>query len=878
MGAVYRATDTKLNRDVAIKVLPESFAADRDRMARFEREAQVLASLNHPNIAQIYGIEQGAIVMELVEGDDLKGPLPIDTAIDHARQIAAGLEAAHEKGIVHRDLKPANIKVTPAGVVKLLDFGLAKATENAAFASSAASPTISPTLSLAMTQTGMILGTAAYMSPEQARGKPVDQRADIWAFGVVLFEMLAGSAVFGGETVTDTIASVVKQEPDWKALPPETPPHLRKLLERCLRKDPKRRMQSIGDVRLLMEEPDEVPASAAAAPAAVRRVAPWWSYATMAICLVLAFLLWRATRPVEQTMQRFTADMGPDSTANTRQTMAISPDGTRIVFPIQRSGGQVMLATRLMDQSKATVLSGTEGAAIPFFSPDGQWIGFSAGGSLKKVSVLGGAPVVLCAATNFRGASWGPDGYIVASLGSGVLSRVPEAGGEPQSLGKTPSERQELRARTSEGIQRWPQILPGGETVLLTFGSTPTEWDDALIEALNVKTGESKVVVRGGYYGRYLPSGHLVYVHQGTLFAVPFDLSRLEPRRLPVPILDDIAGSAASGGGQLDFSRTGTFAYLSGKPNDTTLQLNWLDASGKRESALVGMVLAPKFSPGGKHLVGTATGEVRVYDLERGGSTRLPSTGNDNVLPTWTPDGKHIVYSNSSGLWWIRADGSGQPELLLERNDKASGELIISGSISPDGRWLAYSHQRGNSPRAIWTLPLDTADPDHPKAGQPELFVAPNGGAAQPAFSPDGRWLAYTAYESSSKAQVIVRPFPGGASGSAQVQISTTDGLNPIWSRNGRELFYLTSDGHIMVVAYTVTGGNFTAGKPRRWGEIGYRAGGPGQPLDLAPDGTRFIVLSAQASSPEVEKANLHITFLLNFFDELKRKLPPGGK
>jgi len=328
--------------------------------------------------------------------------------------------------------------------------------------------------------------------------------------------------------------------------------------------------------------------------------------------------------------------------------MAISPDGTRIVFPTQRTGGPVMLATRLMDQSKATVLSGTEEATIPFFSPDGQWIGFSAGQKLKKVSVLGGAPMALCDAPTFRGASWGEDGYIVASLGAGPLSRVPESGGTPQSLEKSFAGR----------AHRWPQILPGGQSALFTSGNTPTEWDDAAIEVLNLKTGQIRTVQRGGYYGRYLPSGHLVFVHQGTLFAVPFDLLRLESRGVPAPVLDDVAGSAASGGGQLDISLTGTFVYLSGRQNENSAQLRWMDASGKLETLFAGFGLTPKFSPDGKRLAAEMAGEVRVYDLERGALTPITSGSARSSYPIWAPDGKHIFYTSATGLWWTRADGS----------------------------------------------------------------------------------------------------------------------------------------------------------------------------------------------------------------------------
>src|SRR5215831_8538693 len=421
MGTVYRATDTKLNRDVAIKILPDSLARDPGRIARFEREAQVLASLNHPNIAAIYGVEQGAIVMELVEGEDLKGPLPVGTAVGYAKQIVAGLEAAHEKGIVHRDLKPANIKITPDGIVKLLDFGLARAAEEP---TGAVSATMSPTLSLAMTQAGMILGTAAYMSPEQARGKPVDKRADIWAFGVVLFEMLAGRMVFGGgETITDTIASVVKEEPDWHALPVDTPAHIHRLLQRCLLKDPKRRLRDIGEARFALEEPPETVAPAMAVPVAQ----PWRSPllwvlvgVVSAVSLTTGAIAWRTMRsPPARPLMRLSVELGSDAVlgrSNSGMMMALSADGTRLALTLRGTDAKVRLATRLLHQSQATILTGTEGASYPFFSPDGKWIGFFTENKLKKISVDGGAAVSLCDTNGGRGASWGDDGYIIAAL------------------------------------------------------------------------------------------------------------------------------------------------------------------------------------------------------------------------------------------------------------------------------------------------------------------------------------------------------------------------------------------------------------------------------------------------------------------------------
>jgi serine/threonine-protein kinase len=875
MGAVYRATDTKLNRDVAIKILPPAFAEDAARMQRFEREAQLLASLNHPNIAAIYGIEQSAIIMELVEGADLAGPLPVATVIDYARQIAAALEAAHEKGIIHRDLKPANIKVTPEGVVKLLDFGLAKAREESTAASGAASPTMSPTLSLAMTQAGMILGTAAYMSPEQARGKPVDRRADIWAFGVILYELLTGRHLYGGgETVTDTLAAVVLKEPDFSRLPTDTPKRLRRLIERCLRKDPKMRLRDIGDARLALDEPEEVVQISdlprPEPPAPVRRGAPWWSLAAaVALLLLLGLSLFRATRPVDRPMIRVSADLGPDAASvgssgvvgNTYGAI-ISPDGARIVFPVS-SHGVSQLATRLMDQSQPTLLPGTEGARYPFFKPDSQWIGFSAGGKMKKISVQGGAAVAFCdTGSGDRGASWGEDGTIIATLDANHLFRIPEAGGTPQMLPVKSSSKEQV-------AYRWPQILPGGETILATAG-TVGGFENGDIVAISLKTGDLNVVAHGGHFGRYLPTGHLLYLHQGTLFAVPFDPKRLEMRGASTPVQDEVVGNTTTGYAALDFSRTGTLVYLSGKSAGEQRTIVWMDATGKKTPLITpqGVVLAPRLAPDGKRLAFSANGDIHVFDPQRGATTKITFEATTNSFPVWTPDGKHIVYTRANtSIWWTRADGSAQPVRLLEN---ASG--IASWSFSPDGRRLAFTQSGGGTQSDIWVLPLDTADPDHPAPGKPELFVQTPQPDSAPAFSPDGRWIAYMSIESHTP-QVYVRPYPPNPS-AGKWQVSISPSGFPVWSRTAKQIFYESSpDGHIFVADYTVSGDTFSPGKPRPWSDRPIVTTGAYPNLDLAPDAKRFVVFPTSDAAAG-GTANVHVTFLFNFFDELRRKLP----
>jgi serine/threonine-protein kinase len=862
MGAVYRATDTKLGRDVALKVLPEAFASDPDRLARFTREAQVLASLNHPNIAAIYGVEDRTLVMELVEGPTLaerisEGPVPLEEALEIARQIGDALEAAHEKGVVHRDLKPANIKVTPEGRVKVLDFGLAKALSNDAPAPTGDGVN-SPTLTMRSTVLGMILGTAGYMAPEQAKGKPVDKRADIWAFGVVLYEMLTGQTLFEGETVSDTLAAVLTKEPDWE----RTPKKVRRLLRACLEKDPKRRLRDISDAwRLLDEAPEEPPAAAAASRT------PWIAVAAALAIAALAgwWVAWRATRPADHPLTRLSVDLGPDALVGPNLTAAISPDGRRLVFSMRGPDGKQQLATRLLDQEQATLLPGTEGGFDPFFSPDGQWIGFFTSGQMKKISVQGGAAVALCPVSQAKGGSWGEDGNIITPLNHlAALSRVPAAGGTPQWLTKL---------APGELTHRWPQVLPGGEAVLFTASPSSIAHENANIEAVSLKTGQIKVVQRGGYFGRYLPSGHLLYVHQGVLFGVPFDPARLEVRGTPTPLVQDVAANAISGGGQFDFSSSGTLVYLPGKESAQAWQVAWLDSFGKMQPLLAVPrdYSLPRLSPDGRKLAFFSGADIYVHDVERNTTTQLTFNANSRS-PIWAPDGKHILFSNGSSLAWTRSDGASEPQRLLQ-----SPNAMLPWSISPDASRLAFHETSSETGTDLWTLPLDMTDPDHPKAGKPEPFLRTAADEIVARFSPDGRWIAYRSNESGS-AQIYVRPFrvgaPAGSGG--KWQISAAGGLYGIWSNNGRELFYETPDNRIMVVDYTVSGDSFIPGKRRLWSDRQiYYPGGSN--LDLAPDGKRFVVFTM----PETvggQKGSVHVTMLENFFDEVRRRIPVGSK
>jgi serine/threonine-protein kinase len=858
MGEVWRATDTKLGRDVAIKILPEAFAQDADRMARFEREAQVLASLNHPNIAAIYGVEERALIMELVEGETLQGPLPVETALDYAKQIAEALEYAHDRGVIHRDLKPANVKVTPEGRVKVLDFGLAKAVSGE---SVVADPASSPTLTMRATAVGVIMGTAAYMSPEQAAGKPVDKRADIWSYGVVLWEMLTGKRLFDAETVSHTLADVLRAEIDFGKLPAGTPPAVRELLRRCLDRNVKTRLRDIGEARVALDKPGEATPAPSAPPVSKRRILPW-AIALVVLAGLAAVGWWRATRPTDRRMMRLSVDLGSDAVASslTVSTPAlISPDGSRIVY-FARTANGTQLATRLVDESKATVLAGTENATYPFFSPDSQWVAFFAENKMKKISVQGGAAVTLCDA-NGRGGAWVGDGTIVAVLDARHVFRVPEAGGTPQMIPIKYDDKGQLR-------YRWPQMLPGGKAFLVSVG-TPGAYDDGTIAVVWLNSGEMKFVQRGGYYGRYLPSGHLIYVHQGTLFAVPFDLDKMETRGTPLPILDDILANAGPGTAYLDFSQTGTFLYSSGKGVEGN-RMVWMDATGKQIPlvAVSGVAVTPRLSPDGKRLALSTNADLSVYDLERSSMTRLTFTNASNSNPLWTPDGKHIAYASSvGGIWWIRADGASKPERIFESSGRA-----VPGSFSPDGRRLAFYNTEGIK-QSIGILPFDTSDPDHPKPGTPELFFeTTTAGAGDPALSHDGRWLAWSTNESGAW-HVYVRPSILGAPGGGKWQVSTVPGHFPIWSPNGKELFYQTVDGHIMVTEYTDQGGAFAPGKTRRWCDTPVRAVNfTFRSLDLAPDGKRFVISPVPDAGEG--KGTLHVTFLINFFDELKRRLP----
>jgi serine/threonine protein kinase len=886
MGVVYRAIDTKLGRNVAIKVLPAVFADDAGRMARFQREAEVVASLNHPNIAAIYGVAESedtrGLVMELVEGEMLPIGLPVDTAMRYAKQIADALEYAHERGIVHRDLKPANIKLTSEGEVKLLDFGLAKAIED--LGPTRGDPASSPEMALGATRVGVILGTAAYMSPEQATGKPADRRADVWSFGAVLYEMLAGKRAFCGESTSDTLANVLKLDPDWSALPNGTPPAIRNLIERCLKKDRKQRLQAIGDARIAIEEslsgaaqePEIIPVSVPQK----RTIVPWALAGASGLALA-GVLLYQATRPSpSRPLIRLDAEIASDMTlarasgAVGGNMLALSPDGAHLAVTLRGVDGKVRLYTRLLNQSQVTPLAGTENASFPFFSPDGEWIGFYADGKLKKISVGGGAAVALCDAPNLRGASWGDDGNIIAALETrAALSRVPSTGGTPVPVTKL---------KPGEISHRWPHVLPGSDGILFTAGAHAGSFDDANIDVISLKTGEQKTIARGGFSPSYVPggssrTGHLIYLHGSILLAVPFDAGSLHTTGTPAHILEDVS-STGQAGGDFDSAGSGVFVYLSGKGQQTGWWISWVDSSGKIEPLHppLGVYNTPRFSPDGKRLavsIARAQGEdIWVKDLDRDTPSRLSFLAGTNRWPVWTPDGKDIVFQSSNpaapGLYWIRSDGSGEAQRLT------NGRLQeIPYSFSPDGKLLAFQQTGNSGSQDIFTAPVE-ADPGRGQGfqlGKAELFLGTPFSEVLPAFSPDGRWLAYQSNESGPY-EVYVRPFPGPG---GRWQISIGGGRYPIWSTAAHELLFETLDGHVMAASYTVKGNSFAAAKPRVWAETRLKDSADSSNYDLTPDGKRLAVFLAGDASSD-QKPPTHLTFLLNFFDELRRRAPAG--
>ncbi len=868
MGEVYRAKDARLDREVALKVLPEEFFEDRDRVARFEREAKALAALNHPGIAAVYSFEavsgRHILVMELVEGEGLdariaRGPLPFDEALPIARQIAEALEAAHERGIVHRDLKPANVMVTPDGRVKILDFGLAKAFEADPASGSSPQVTQSPTLTARATAAGVILGTAAYMSPEQARGRSADRRADIWAFGCVLFEMITGKRVFEGETASDVLAAVLRQEIDFAALPIETPPGLVRLLRRCLQRDPSKRLHDAGDAKLEIddasESPPERPASAAPRKATSSRallLAPWLVAAAMALIAVLSQR--RASPGAAEVVHlsvNIPEDMSVDPNLLTQmQVLAMSPDGRRIAFR-GKTGEESRIFLRDLSRESSEPVPGTEGGDNPFFSPDGEWLGFVSGDKLKKTAIRGGTPITLATAPQSRGASWADDGTIVfAPAVNSPLLRISADGGEPRPLTA-------LQAAGRERTHRWPEVLPGGKTALFTVGTEdkPGEYDDARIEAVSLATGKRHVVYKGASFARCVPPGHLLLARHGDLLAVPFDLEKAQVRGTPAPALQGVSGDSRSGVAYFGVARTGALAYSVGLSAQGINEIVWMDRAGRREPTGIppGIYSALTLSPDGRKLAyaegpaGGARSDVWITDLARGGQFQLTSTGQANS-PCWTPDGTSVVYSTPAGdaVLRQRADGSGPAEVLWRPPYRVP---VTSDSFAPDGSALLLTLLGLPSRSEIFLLPLSGDRKARALISTPQ-------DEHRGMISPDGRWLAYTG-EYDAGPQIYIQRFPSLA---GRWQVSRNGGDAPRWSRDGRELFYARGDQVFSVPIQQEPA--FSPGEPHALFRIDRPGSREGREIyDVAPDGKRFIVLVRQKESDKAPRLDVILNF-----------------
>jgi serine/threonine protein kinase len=891
MGEVYQAKDTKLGRDVAIKVLPEEFARDVDRVARFQREAKLLASLNHPNIAAIYGLEESEgihfLVMELIEGDTLRdriksGPIPVEEALKLALQMAEALEAAHEKGVIHRDLKPANIKVTPDGKVKILDFGLAKAyvgdQENL-------SPMDSPTISAAATQQGVILGTAAYMSPEQAKGKSVDKRADIWAFGVVLFEMLTGRQLFTGETASETLASVMKVEPEWENLPPNLHSRVRFLFERCLEKDPKNRYGSINDARVDVQSVLSDPSGVFAQPSVITksrkklRLGIPWVTTAIALTAIVALVIGLNLRPTEpRRVIRFDYELPEDQQFDDliERAFTISPDGRQFVY--SANGG---LYLRLLDELDAKLIPGTgETPERPFFSPDGKWIGYISeiDGELKKISINGGAPVPLTACNSQGFISWGQDNAIVYAYQTKIM-RVSANGGIPEML-----------AEEEEGRCIAPQILPDGETVMYTLGPPPYK-----IVVQSIESGARKELFPGDT-AKYLPTGHIVYAVDNNLFAIPFDLDKLEVKGGPIPVVQGVL--RASGAPQYSIGNSGTLLYIPGTmPTRARRTLVWVDRNGKEDPITdsTNAYASPRISPDGTKvalIIGdTPNANLWVWDIVRETATRLTFDESVDLVPLWTPDGKKIVYfsirQEEAGLYWKNADGTGEAELLVSSPD----QWLMPWSWSVDGNTLVMTEfSSAFALRGVGSAMARALSTEGPslswaagaKSNIGSLLLQDNQKRivllqdefheVDPKISPDGRWIAYMSNESDQR-EVYVRPFPDVNSG--KWQVSTSGGKGPVWAPNGKELLYMSGDTMMAVDVETET--TFKADVPRKLFQGNYYSYLDSSGMwDIHPDGNKFLMIkpTQTADSESTAKTPHKINIVLNWFEELKQRVP----
>jgi Tol biopolymer transport system component len=874
MGEVYRARDTRLDRIVAIKVLPTHLADRSELRERFEREARTIASLNHPHICTLFdtGRQDGIdyLVMEYLEGETLahrllKGPLPLEQVLRYAIEIADALDKAHRKGVTHRDLKPGNIMLTKTGT-KLLDFGLAKLKQEVAPANVQLSQL--PTADDPLTAKGTIVGTLQYMAPEQLEGKEVDARTDIFAFGAVVYEMATGKRAFEGNSQASLIAKILETDPPpMSSLQPMTPTALDRVVKRCLAKEPEKRWQTASDLCEELKWIAESGSQAALAPTAVakgmrapgRRALLLSVVALLLGATIASLAVWNLKPSPPQGVIRTVIDLPPGQLLagfDSGPAVALSPDGTRLAY-VARQGGTQQIYLRAMDTLEAKPLPGTEGAFNPFFSPDGQWVGFFAGGKLKKASVSGGAPLTLGDVSNPSGATWGSQGVIAfAPTPLSAVRQVSDAGGAPQPL---------TRLGKGENVHGWPEFLPGGKAVLFGAGTATGNWTNAQVAVQSVGTGDRRNLIPVGTQPRYASSGHLVYAQSGNLMAVPFDPQRLAVTGGAIPVVEGVLQSPTTGDAQYSISATGLLAYVPGGVQATQLRLVWVNRNGAEQplAAPARAYQNPRISPEGQRVAVTITeqeAQTWLYDLPRETLSRFTFEGNSNQYPAWTQDGKRIAFrSNREGLlnlFWQLADGSGGLERLT-----TSDFSQTPNSWSPDGQLLAFVEVTPTTGIDIWVLRMS----DH--KAQPFLRTQFN--ETSPRFSPDGRWLVYASDESGSF-EIYVQPYPGPG---GKWQISTEGGREPVWNPNGRELFYRTGD-KMMAVEIT-TQPRFSVGKPRMLFEGHYQPTPVTYPAyDVSPDGQRFLMLKPveQAQTPT------QINVVLNWFEELKQKVPAGKK
>ena len=891
MGEVYRATDTNLKRFVAIKVLPDSVAFDAERLARFQREAEVLASLNHPNIAAIYGLERTggmtALVMELVEGPTLadriaQGAIPDDDALPIARQIVEALEAAHERGIIHRDLKPANIKAHEDGTVKVLDFGLAKALAPEPASATAGHLMQPPTITspAAMTGVGMLLGTAAYMSPEQAKGRPADKRSDVWSFGCVLYEMLTGRRAFDGEDVTETIAAVVRDQPNWALLPPNVSEQVRLLLKRCLEKDRRARVSDIAVARFLLAE---------SIPSTTPSTAPLpWRRRLLAIAAVGAFGVavaaggaWLGGRSKSQASSlpaRFVLAPPRDLPLFLQgfdRDIVISPDGSQIVYRSTTGSGGTVFAVRGINDLTPRLLGGTGGRA-PFMSPDGSWVGYVAGSELRKVSITGGSSIAIATLGSLpRGIHWGPDNRILFGVvdPSKGLQSIAASGGDLRSLTTPAREKGEIG-------HYYPFAMPDGKAVLFTIGSGAS--DTGQIAALDLQTGRYKTLIRDGSAAVFIEPGYLVYASRGTLQAVRFDPRRLEVSGEPVPVVDQVM-TTSIGNANFSVSRTGTLVYVAGGAlvqNVSPRSLVWVNRRGietptEAPTRLYGVA---RLSPDGTRVavdIRSPGSDIWVWDLARKTLTPLNLDPAVDLAPVWTQDSRKIIWSSSRGggnpnLYFQSADGTGPVERLTI-NDRAQ----FATAATPDGsRFILFSPSAASGIGSLAAVDLFTAALDG-RRQPPVPLLQSSAQQLAGEISPDGHWLAYQSDE-SGRHEVFVRPFPNVESG--RWQVSTEGGTRPAWSRRGDELFYLDGNDRLTAVRFQASGTTFIPGTPTRVLNERYVAGSTTRGYDLrsydvSADGQRFLMLKETVGTSTAAPLPT-MTVVLNWIEELKSHVP----